>query len=205
VINNVLSLATALILTNGAAAYAELGPAAPGDHAIQLAGNVARPGLYEVSFGLTLRQIVEDIGGTAPAARLALQCGGPLAPISAGAARHPTTRGSWPDGLIGHGASWCSRQDMAAQARFAFGVLRPESCGKCTPCRIGSVRDQVIDRITAGEVRRQPRPGREFARRSNLARSARWRVHKLHPVMSAIRHFPEDSRAAPGPGGGGVA
>ena len=127
---------------------------------IQLAGNVKHGGLFETAFGITLGELVDDIGGgTRPAGRCArCRSAGRSAPIfppalfdtpfdyEAFAAR---------DGLIGHGGVvvFDDTVDLAHQARFAMEFCAIESCGKCTPCRIGSTRGvEVIDKIIAGEI-----------------------------------------------------
>ena len=203
VINNVLSLATApWILRNGAEAYAALGTGrSRGTQPIQLAGNVARPGLYEAPFGLTLRQIVEEIGGGTASGRpvRAVQCGGPLG------AYFPPALFDTPydyeafaarDGLVGHGGIvvFDDTVDMAAQARFALAFCGIESCGKCTPCRIGSQRGvETIDRIRAGEaVAENLALVEELCETLKFGSLCALGGFTPYPVMSAIRHFPED-------------
>ncbi|MEP6968065.1 MAG: NADH-ubiquinone oxidoreductase-F iron-sulfur binding region domain-containing protein, partial [Pseudomonadota bacterium] len=160
VVNNVLTLATApWILANGGEAYAALGVGrSRGTQPIQLAGNVSHPGLYEAPFGLTLGEIVEGVGGGTASGRpvRAVQCGGPLG------AYFPPALFDTPydyesfaarDGLIGHGGIvvFDDTVDMAAQARFAFEFCAIESCGKCTPCRIGSVRGaETVQKVIDG-------------------------------------------------------
>jgi formate dehydrogenase iron-sulfur subunit len=172
---------------------------------VQLAGNVARPGLFEAPFGLTLGEIVEEIGGGTASGRpvRAVQCGGPLgAYFPAGLFDTPYDYEAFAarDGLIGHGGVvvFDDSVDMAAQARFALEFCAIESCGKCTPCRLGSQRGvEVVDRIRAGVE-----PGRNLALLEDLCQTLR--LGSLcalggftpFPVMSAIRHFPEDFRAA---------
>jgi formate dehydrogenase iron-sulfur subunit len=207
VVNNVLSLATVpWILAHGPDAYAALGCGrSRGTMPVQLAGNVARPGLFEAPFGLTLGEIVEEIGGGTASGRpvRAVQCGGPLgAYFPAGLFDTPYDYEAFAarDGLIGHGGVvvFDDSVDMAAQARFALEFCAIESCGKCTPCRLGSQRGvEVVDRIRAGVE-----PGRNLALLEDLCQTLR--LGSLcalggftpFPVMSAIRHFPEDFRAA---------
>ena len=136
---------------------------------IQLAGNIKYGGLFECGFGVTLGELVNDIGGGTLSGRpvRAVQVGGPLG------AYFPPALFDTPfdyeafaarDGLIGHGGIvvFDDTVDMAKQARFAMEFCAEESCGKCTPCRIGSVRGmEVIDRITAGE---QPEANLELLR-----------------------------------------
>ncbi|HEY0520027.1 MAG TPA: NADH-ubiquinone oxidoreductase-F iron-sulfur binding region domain-containing protein [Ilumatobacteraceae bacterium] len=161
VVNNVLSLATVpAILADGAAAYAALGIGrSRGTQVFQLAGNIARGGIVETAFGITLGDLVEDLGGGTASGRpvRAVQVGGPLGSylpsdrldlqmdyeVLAGA-----------DALLGHGGVvvFDDTVDMAAQARFAMEFCAVESCGKCTPCRIGSTRGvELIDKIVAGD------------------------------------------------------
>ena len=167
---------------------------------IQLAGNINYGGLFEAGFGLTLGELVNDIGGGTLTGRpvRAVQVGGPLG------AYFPPALFDTPfdyeafaarDGLIGHGGVvvFDDTVDMAQQARFAMEFCAAESCGKCTPCRIGSVRGmEVIDRILAGDASRcesgtaaRPLPHDEvrFAVRAG-------RVHSV----------PGDERAGPFPG-----
>ena len=203
VINNVLSLATApWILRNGAEAYAALGTGrSRGTQPIQLAGNVARPGLYEAPFGLTLRQIVEEIGGGTASGRpvRAVQCGGPLG------AYFPPALFDTPydyeafaarDGLVGHGGIvvFDDSVDMAAQARFALAFCGIESCGKRTPWRIGSQRGvETIDRIRAGQdVTANLALVEELCETLKFGSLCALGGFTPFPVMSAIRHFPED-------------
>jgi formate dehydrogenase iron-sulfur subunit len=208
VINNVLSLAAApTILAESAAFYRNYGVGrSRGTQPLQLAGNVKRPGLVEKAFGLTLRELIEDFGGGTASGRpvRAVQVGGPLGSYipadkldlaidyeSLAAAK----------GLLGHGGVvvFDDTVDMAAQARFAMEFCAHESCGKCTPCRIGAVRGvEVIDRIVAGEAR-----ARNEALLRDLCETmvdgslcALGGLTPL-PVLSALDHFPEDfSRAA---------
>ena len=206
VINNVVSLASVpIILTEGAEYYREMGMGrSRGTMPIQLAGNIKYAGLFECGFGVTLGELVNDIGGGTLTGRpvRAVQVGGPLGgyfppalfdtpfDYEAFAAR---------DGLIGHGGIvvFDDTVDLAKQARFAMEFCAAESCGKCTPCRIGSVRGmEVIDRITAGD---QPEANLELLR--DLCHTMKFgSLCALggfipYPVMSALEHFPEDFRA----------
>jgi len=149
VINNVLSFAAIpFILSGGAKAYADFGMGrSRGTMPIQLAGNIRYGGLFETAFGVTLGELVDDIGGGTFTGRpvRAVQVGGPLG------AYFPRALFDTPfdyeafaarDGLIGHGGVvvFDDSVDMARQARFAMEFCAVESCGKCTPCRIGSTR-----------------------------------------------------------------
>ncbi len=162
-VNNVLSLAAVpWIITHGAAAYAELGTGrSRGTQVFQLAGNLQRGGIVETAFGLTLDELVNDYGGGTRSGRplRAVQVGGPLG------AYLPADRLGLPmdyealaeaGAMLGHGGvvAFDDTVDMAQQARFAMEFCAEESCGKCTPCRVGAVRGvEVIDRIVAGEDR----------------------------------------------------
>ena len=160
VVNNVLSLATVpAVLAGGAQAYAALGTGrSRGTQVFQLAGNIARGGIVETPFGITLRELIEGLGGGTATGRpvRAVQVGGPLgAYLSADqldlAADYETLAAA--GAMLGHGGVvvFDDTVDMAAQARFAMEFCAAESCGKCTPCRIGSTRGvELIDKITAG-------------------------------------------------------
>jgi len=209
VINNVISLATVpAILADGAERYRDLGMGrSRGTMPIQLAGNVMRGGLFETAFGVTLGEIVDDIGGGTFTGRpvRAVQVGGPLG------AYFPRALFDTPfdyesfaarDGLIGHGGVvvFDDSVDMAKQARFAMEFCAIESCGKCTPCRIGSTRGvETIDRIVRGERRDE-----EIEVLSDLCNTLKFGSlcalggFTPYPVMSALTHFPEDFGAAPG-------
>jgi formate dehydrogenase iron-sulfur subunit len=171
VINNVLTLAAVpWIMANGGEAYAAFGMGrSKGTMPIQLAGNIKHGGLFETAFGVTLGELVNDIGGGTASGKpvRAVQVGGPL-----GAYHHPKQFDlpfdyeafATADGLIGHGGIvvFDDSVDMAKQARFAMEFCAIESCGKCTPCRLGSTRGvETLDRIIA--ARNLPRSG-EVAR-----------------------------------------
>ncbi len=157
VVNNVLTLAAMTsILEKGASVYEQLGSdRSRGTLAIQLSGNVKRGGLIEVPFGISLREVVENYGqGTASGRPVrAIQVGGPLgAYLPQAVLDTPLDYESFAaiNAMIGHGGVvlFDDTVDMAAQARFAMEFCAVESCGKCTPCRIGSTRGvEVIDRI----------------------------------------------------------
>ncbi|MSP42989.1 MAG: NADH-quinone oxidoreductase subunit NuoF [Alphaproteobacteria bacterium] len=203
VINNVLSLAAApTILAKGAAFYRDYGMGrSRGTMPIQLAGNVRHGGLIERAFGLSLREIIEDYGGGTFSGGpvRAAQVGGPLG------AYWPPELFDTPfdyetfaskSGMIGHGGIvvFDDTVDMARQARFAMEFCALESCGKCTPCRIGSTRGaETIDRIIRGE-----RPGENRALLRDLCEVLRdgslCALGGLTPmpVLSALDHFPED-------------
>jgi formate dehydrogenase iron-sulfur subunit len=208
VINNVLSLATVpVILDKGAAFYKDFGIGrSRGTMPIQLAGNVKYGGLFETAFGITLGELVDDIGGGCFTGRpvKAVQVGGPLG------AYFPRALFDTPfdyeafasrDGLIGHGGIvvFDDTADMARQARLAMEFCAVESCGKCTPCRIGSTRGvEIVGRIMRDENRVE-----NIAVLEDLCNTMKFGSlcalggFTPYPVMSALTHFPEDFGAAP--------
>jgi formate dehydrogenase iron-sulfur subunit len=207
VINNVITLASVpVILAEGAAHYRDIGMGrSRGTMPIQIAGNVRHGGLFEAGFGLTLGEIVEDIGGGTLTGRpiRAVQVGGPLG------AYFPPALFDTPfdyeafaarDGLIGHGGVvvFDDTVDLARQARFAMEFCAEESCGKCTPCRIGSVRGmEVIDRILAGDrVDANLTLLRDLCETMKFGSLCALGGFIPYPVMSALIHFPEDFRRA---------
>jgi formate dehydrogenase iron-sulfur subunit len=203
VVNNVLSLgAVSTILAEGAAHYRDFGTGrSRGTLTVQLAGNIKRGGLVELPFGATLRELVEDYGGgTASGRRVrAIQVGGPLGtylPKSQWDVALDYEALAEVGGMLGHGGVvvFDDSVDLAQQARFAMEFCAVESCGKCTPCRIGSVRGvEVIDRIVAGEER-------SFNMQvlddlcDTMVEGSLCAMGGLtpYPVRSAIKHFPED-------------
>ena len=203
VINNVLSFASVpVILEKGAAFYKDFGMGKSlGTMPIQLAGNVKYGGLFETAFGITLGELVDDVGGGTFTRRpvRAVQVGGPLG------AYFPRTLFDTPfdyeafaarDGLIGHGGIvvFDDTVNMAKQARFAMEFCSIESCGKCTPCRVGATRGvEVIDRIIRDEDR-----AANTALLEDLCHTMKFGSlcalggFTPYPVMSALTHFPED-------------
>src|SRR6201996_4083310 len=208
VINNVLSFAAIpFILAGGAKAYADFGMGrSRGTMPIQLAGNINYGGLFEIAFGVTLGELVDDIGGGTFTGRpgRAGQGGGPLG------AYFPRALFDTPfdyesfaarDGLIGHGGIvvFDDTVDMSKQARFAMEFCAVESCGKCTPCRIGSTRGvETIDKIRAGE-----RVEQNLAVIEDLCNTMKFGSlcalggFTPYPVSSALKHFREDFTPAP--------
>ena len=203
VINNVLTLAAVpWILANGAGAYAAFGMGrSKGTMPIQLAGNVKHGGLFETAFGITLGELVNDIGGGTDTGRpvRAVQVGGPLG------AYHPPNQFDLPfdyeafaaaDGLIGHGGIviFDDSVDMARQARFALEFCAIESCGKCTPCRLGSKRGvETLDRIIAGEnVEANLALIADLSETMKFGSLCALGGFTPYPVMSAITHFRQD-------------
>ena len=210
VVNNVLSLAAVPpIIANGAGAFRELGVGrSRGTQVFQLAGNVKHGGIFESAFGLSLAELVDDIGGGSASGRpvRVVQVGGPLG------AYVPASRFELPidyeafaavGAMVGHGGVvvFDDTVDMSRQARFAMEFCAEESCGKCTPCRLGAVRGvEVIDRIIAG-----------IDREANLALLEDLCVTMVDaslcamggltpsPVRSALAWFPEDFNKAAAP------
>ena len=201
VVNNVISLATVpVILEKGAAHYRDFGLGrSRGTIPLQIAGNVRQGGLFETAFGLSLGEIVEDIaGGTATGRPIkAVQVGGPLG------AYFPKSKFDTPfgyeefdgqGGLIGHAGVVVFDQtaDMLGMARFAMEFCAVESCGKCTPCRIGAVRGvETIDRIGRGDAAAIPLLTDlcETMKDGSLCALGGFTPF---PVMSALTHFPDD-------------
>jgi len=160
IINNVLTLATVpMILAQGAAAYKARGVGRSlGTQVFQLAGNIARGGIVETAFGITLNELVNTYGGGTLTKRplRAVQIGGPLgAYFSTAQFETPMDYESLisAGGMLGHGGIvvFDDTVDLAVQAKFAMEFCAIESCGKCTPCRIGSTRGaETIDLIIQG-------------------------------------------------------
>jgi formate dehydrogenase iron-sulfur subunit len=204
-VNNVLTLAAVpWILTHGGDAYAAFGAGrSRGTMPIQIAGNVKHGGLYEVAFGITLGQLVNDIGGGTATGRpvRCVQVGGPLGAYIPPAQFHlPLDYEAFAaaDALVGHAGItvFDDTVDMAQMARFAMEFCAIESCGKCTPCRLGSTRGvETIDQIIAGK-----NVEANLALLADLSETMKFGSlcalggFTPYPVMSAIKHFPEDFR-----------
>jgi formate dehydrogenase iron-sulfur subunit len=202
-VNNVLTLASVpAILARGAEAYAALGTGrSRGTQVFQLAGNIARGGVFETAFGITLGELINDYGGGTRSGRpvRAVQVGGPLgAYLPADALDLPLDYEAFTSAkaMLGHGGIvvFDDTVDMAAMARFAMEFCAEESCGKCTPCRVGSVRGvETIDKIVAGQD-----PDANLALLSDLCElmtdGSLCAMGGLtpNPVLSALRHFPDD-------------
>ena len=202
VVNNVVTLcAVPWIVRHGGAAYAALGVgASTGTMPFQLSGNVRRGGLYELEFGVTLGELVNEWGGGTRSGRpvRAVQVGGPLGAYLT--PRHFDTPMTYEalravDAEIGHGGVvvFDDTVDMAEQARYAFEFCALESCGKCTPCRIGSLRGaELIGQIQGGAG------ADRFDLLDDLCgvmeETSLCSVGSMtpKPVRSAIAHFPED-------------
>ena len=201
VVNNVLTLATVpVIFEKGAEHYASFGLGrSKGTMPIQIAGNVARGGLFETAFGMPLGELVNDVaGGTASGRPVkAVQVGGPLGaymPVSKFDTPFGYEEFDGQGGLIGHAGVvvFDDSADMCAMARFAMEFCAVESCGKCTPCRIGAVRGvETIDRIAAGDATAVPllEDLCETMRDGSLCALGGFTPY---PVLSALRGFPEE-------------
>jgi formate dehydrogenase iron-sulfur subunit len=206
IVNNVITLASVpIIFARGAGYYRDFGTGrSRGTLTVQLAGNIKHGGLVEIAFGHTLRELLEDFGGGTATGRpiRAVQAGGPLG------AYIPTSQLDTPldyeafaeiDAMVGHGGLviFDDTVDMGQQARFAMEFCALESCGKCTPCRVGAVRGvEVIDKILSGKD--------EEANRGLLEDLCGTMVDGSlcalggmapFPVMSVLKHFPEDLAA----------
>ncbi|MCR6701667.1 MAG: NADH-quinone oxidoreductase subunit NuoF [Dokdonella sp.] len=205
VINNVITLASVPdILAHGAEWYRDYGVGrSRGTLPLQLGGNIRYGGLIEKAFGLTLRELLYDYGGGSASGRpiRAVQVGGPLG------AYLPESQFDTPidyeafaaiGAMLGHGGIvvFDDTVDMAEQARFAMEFCAIESCGKCTPCRIGSTRGvEVVARIQAArEVERNTALLRSLC--DTMLNGSLCALGGLtpYPVLSALNHFPEDFR-----------
>ncbi len=208
VINNVISLASVpTIFAHGAQAYRDFGMGrSRGTLPFQLAGNIRHGGLVEKAFGLTLRELLYDFGGGSASGRpiRAVQVGGPLG------AYVPESQFDLPldyeafaakGAMIGHGGivAFDDRADLARLARYAMEFCAIESCGKCTPCRIGSTRGvEVIDRI----LRREDTQANVALLRDLCDTMSAGSLCALggmapFPVLSVLNHFPEQFGLAP--------
>jgi len=201
VVNNVISLASVpVIMAKGAAHYKDFGLGrSRGTIPLQIAGNVRFGGLYECAFGLTLGQIVNEIGGGTASGRpvKAVQVGGPLGawfPPSLFDTPFGYEEFAGKDGLIGHGGLTIADDstDMLAMARFAMEFCAIESCGKCTPCRIGAVRGvETLDRLARGDASAIPILT-DLCNTMKLGSLCALGGFTPYPVMSALTHFPDD-------------
>ena len=203
VVNNVITFASVpLILDKGAAFYRDFGRGrSRGTLPIQLTGNIRRGGLVEKAFGVTLRELLHDWGGGSASGRpiRAVQVGGPLG------AYMPESQFDTPldyeafasvGAMVGHGGIvvFDDTVDMARMARYAMEFCAIESCGKCTPCRIGSTRGtEVIDRILAGRDRKaDTRLLEDLCETMVQGSLCALGGMTPYPVLSALKHFPED-------------
>ena len=202
-VNNVVSLASVPgILAGGAASYQEYGSGrSRGTLTVQLAGNIKRGGLVEVPFGLSLRQLLEDFGGGTASGRpiKAVQAGGPLgAYIPPALFDTPLDYEAFKSigAMLGHGGLvvFDDSADLGQMARFAMEFCAIESCGKCTPCRIGSVRGvEVIDRIHSGERTDENRVLLKDLCQTMIDGSlCALGGMAPYPVLSIMEHFPDE-------------
>jgi formate dehydrogenase iron-sulfur subunit len=205
VINNVLSMATIpMIMEKGAKHYADLGVGrSRGTMPLQIAGNVKYGGLFETDFGIPLGTIVNDIAGGTRTGRpvKAVQVGGPLGayvPVSLFDLPFDYEAFAAKDSLIGHGGIvlFDDTIDMLWMARFGMEFCAIESCGKCTPCRIGSTRGvETIDKIRAGQdVDKNIELLKDLCHTMKFGSLCALGGFAPYPVESALRHFPEDFR-----------
>jgi formate dehydrogenase iron-sulfur subunit len=203
VINNVITFASVpIILARGAAFYANYGVGrSKGTLPIQIAGNVKHGGLVEKAFGVTLRELMYDYGGGTASGRpiKAVQVGGPLG--SYVPEKHwdlPMDYEGWTavGATVGHGGLVIhdDTADLSKLARYAMEFCVEESCGKCTPCRIGSTRGvETIDRITKGENRpQQVALLRDLCDTMINGSLCAMGSMTPFPVLSALNHYPED-------------
>ena len=203
VVNNILTLAAvSTVLAEGAAYYQDYGSGrSRGTLSVQLAGNIRRGGLVEVPFGASLRELVEGFGGGTASGKpvRAIQVGGPLG------AYLPASQWDTPldyeaftavGAMLGHGGVvvFDDSVDMLEQARFAMEFCAVESCGKCTPCRIGSVRGvEVIDKIARNENRlANLELLEELCETLDAGSLCAMGGLTPMPVRSAVKYFPQD-------------
>jgi len=208
VVNNVLSLAAVpFILAQGGAAYRDYGMGrSRGTKPFQLAGNIRYGGLIELAFGVTLRELIEDFGGGTASGRpfRAAQLGGPLgAYVNEAMLDLPMDYETLADNsaMVGHGGIvvFDDTVDMAEMARFAFEFCAIESCGKCTPCRVGAVRGkETVEKILNGvDVARNVALVEDLCEVMTDGSLCAMGGLTPMPVMSALRLFPEDFDTAP--------
>jgi formate dehydrogenase iron-sulfur subunit len=211
VINNVITLASVpLILAKGSAFYKNFGVGrSTGTLPFQLAGNIRHGGLVERAFGLTLRELLFDFGGGSRSGRpiKAVQVGGPLG------AYVPESQWDVPldyeayaaiGAVVGHGGIVVhdDSANMAQLARYAMAFCALESCGKCTPCRIGSTRGvETIDRLRSSPDKAQPvKLLRDLCDTMLHGSLCAMGGMTPYPVLSALNHYPEDfGLTAPAP------
>ncbi|MFK8047567.1 MAG: formate dehydrogenase beta subunit [Halioglobus sp.] len=203
VVNNVISLASVpVILAEGGEHYQSFGSGrSRGTVTLQLAGNILRGGLVEVPFGITLRELLEDYGGGSASGKpmKAVQAGGPLgAYIPSSDFDTVIDYEAFKDigAMLGHGGlvAFDEDSDLGDMARFAMEFCAVESCGKCTPCRIGSVRGvEVIDKIRSGE---KPDDNRMLLQDlcQTMIDGSLCALGGMapFPVLSVMKHFPEE-------------
>ena len=211
VVNNVVTLASVPNIVNlGGERYSQMGiERSKGTLAFQLAGNIKRGGLVEKAFGITVRELIDEYGGGTASGRpvKAVQVGGPLgAYLSTEQLDTPLDYEAFTaiGAMIGHGGIvvFDDTVDMAQQARFAMEFCAIESCGKCTPCRIGSTRGvEVIDRMVAGDNREENYDLLvELCDTMEHASLCAMGGMTPYPVRSVLKHFAEDFATSGGNG-----
>jgi formate dehydrogenase iron-sulfur subunit len=203
VVNNVISLASVpIILDKGGQYYRDFGMGrSRGTLPIQLAGNLKYPGLIELAFGVTLRELLYDYGGGSASGRpiKAVQVGGPLGAYLPESqfdtlVDYEAFAAIW--AVLGHGGivAFDDTVDMADMARYSMEFCKIESCGKCTPCRIGSTRGmEVIEDIMKGHDLNKNIPLlRDLC--NTLLNGSLCALGGMtpYPVLSALNHFPAD-------------
>ncbi|HEY4082687.1 MAG TPA: NADH-ubiquinone oxidoreductase-F iron-sulfur binding region domain-containing protein [Burkholderiaceae bacterium] len=207
VINNVITLATVpIILERGAQFYRDYGMGrSQGTLPFQLTGNILQGGLIEKAFGVTLRELMVDFGGGSRSGRpiKTAQVGGPLGTYL------PESQWDIPldyeayaavGAVVGHGGIVVhdDRADLAKLSRYAMEFCTIESCGKCTPCRIGSTRGvEVIDKIIKAAPQSNEKQQQTILLRSLCDTMVSGSLCAMggmtpFPVLSALNHFPED-------------
>jgi formate dehydrogenase iron-sulfur subunit len=207
VINNVMSMASVpIILSEGGKYYADFGMGrSRGTMPVQLAGNLKYGGLVEIAFGCTLGSLVHDFGGGTASGRpeRAVQVGGPLGaylPVSLWDTLFDYEEFAKLGAGVGHGGIvlFDDTVDMLKMARFAMEFCAIESCGKCTPCRIGATRGtETFDKIAAGiEVEKNIALIGDLSETMRLGSLCALGGMTPFPVDSAMKHFPEDFRRA---------
>ncbi len=212
VVNNVISLASVpYILSNGGARYRDFGMGrSHGTLPIQLAGNIAQGGLVELAFGISLNELLQQYGKGCKSKRAmrSVQVGGPLGAYLPAEQWHTVLdyeEFASIGAVLGHGGIvvFDDTVDMAAQARFAMEFCEVESCGKCTPCRIGSVRGvEVIDKIINTDSDQKQRQDNvnllhDLCDTMEYGSLCAMGGMTPFPVRSALKYFPDDFLAQP--------
>ncbi|WP_372845780.1 NADH-ubiquinone oxidoreductase-F iron-sulfur binding region domain-containing protein, partial [Pontiella sp.] len=193
------------IIRNGAEAFAELGTKhSKGTKVFSLAGKIERGGLIEVPMGITIREVVEQIGGGVADGRAfkAVQIGGPSGGCIPAALGDTTVDF---EALTGVGAMMGSggfvvlddTDCMVEMARYFLSFTQSESCGKCTPCRVGTKRMlEILDRLCKG----LGKPG-DIEKLEQLAKMVKAQslcgLGKTapNPVLTTTKYFREEFEA----------
>jgi len=203
VVNNVISLASVpIILDKGGDFYRDFGMGrSRGTLPLQLAGNLKHPGLVELAFGVTLRELLYDFGGGSATGKpiRAVQVGGPLGaylpesqfdtPLD-----YEAFAALW--AVVGHGGivAFDDTVDMAEMAKYSMEFCAEESCGKCTPCRIGATRgyEVMTEIVNKRDLDKNIPLLRSLC--DTMLNSSLCALGGMtpYPVLSALNHFPED-------------